>query len=114
MSKFYGKVGFVKDMEVTPGVWQHVTTERNYYGDVIRLDRRWDKANEVNDHITLSEEINIVADTYLLDNLSYIKYVEVYGSKWKVSTITPAYPRIRLALGGEYNGTDYQPTTPTT
>lgn len=114
MSKFYGKIGFVKDMEVTPGVWQHVTTERNYYGDVIRLDRRWDKANEVNDHITLSEEINIVADTYLLDNLSYIKYVEVYGSKWKVSTITPAYPRIRLALGGEYNGTDYQPTTPTT
>ncbi len=114
MSKFYGKVGFVKDMEVTPGVWQHVTTERNYYGDVIRLDRRWDKANEVNDHITLSEEINIVADTYLLDNLSFIKYVEVYGSKWKVSTIIPAYPRIRLALGGEYNGTDYQPTTPTT
>lgn len=114
MSKFYGKVGFVKDMEVTPGVWQHVTTERNYYGDVIRLDRRWDQSTEVNDRITLSEEINIVADTYLLDNLSYIKYVEVYGSKWKVSTITPAYPRIRLALGGEYNGTDYQPTTPTT
>lgn len=106
MSKFYGKIGFVKDEEVTPGVWQHVTTERTYYGDVTRLDRRWDQPTEVNDHITLSEEINIVADTYLLDNLSYIRYAEHFGTKWKVNNITPAYPRIRLTLGGEYNGTD--------
>ena len=106
MSKFYGKIGFVKDEEVTPGVWQHVTTERTYYGDVTRLDRRWDQPTEVNDRITLSEEINIVADTYLLDNLSYIRYAEHLGAKWKVSTITPAYPRIRLTLGGEYNGPD--------
>ena len=106
MSKFYGKIGFVKDEEVTPGVWQHVTTERTYYGDVVRLDRRWDQPSEVNDRITLSEEINIVADTYLLDNLSYIRYAEHLGAKWKVSTITPAYPRIRLTLGGEYNGPD--------
>lgn len=103
MSKFYGVIGFVKDVESDPGVWKHVTTEKTYYGDVIRLDRRWDQPTEVNDHLTLSEEINIVADSYILDNLSYIKYVNVYGVKWKVNTITPAYPRIRLTLGGEYN-----------
>ena len=104
MSKFYGKVGFVKDEETKPGVWKPTVTERPYYGDVVRLDRRWDQPTEVNDHLPLSEEIHIVADSYILDNLSYIKYVEVLGAKWKVKSITPAYPRINLTLGEEYNG----------
>jgi hypothetical protein len=104
MSKFYGKVGFVKDVDDEYGVSMPVSEERSYYGDIIRLDRRWDQPNEVNDHLNLSEEISIVADSYILENLSYIKYVIVLGVKWKVKTITPAYPRIRLTLGGEYNG----------
>lgn len=104
MSKFYGKVGFVKDVDDEYGVSMPVSEERSYYGDIIRLDRRWDQPNEVNDHLNLSEEISILADSYILENLSYIKYVIVLGVKWKVKTITPAYPRIRLTLGGEYNG----------
>jgi len=104
MSKFYGKVGFVKDVDDEYGVSMPVSEERSYYGDIIRLDRRWDQPNEVNDHLNLSEEISIVADSYILENLSYIKYVIVLGVKWKVKTITPTYPRIRLTLGGEYNG----------
>lgn len=103
MSKFYGTIGFVKTEEIRPGVHMPVETERQYYGDIIRLDRRWDKPTEVNDHLTLSEEINLLADTYMLDNLSYIKWVEIHGVKWKVKTITPAYPRIRLTIGEEYN-----------
>lgn len=104
MNKFYGTVGFVKDTETAPGVWMPTTTERQYYGDVIRLDRRWDQPTEVNDHLTLSEEISIVADSYILENVNFIKYVVYLGVKWKINSITPAYPRIRLTLGGEYNG----------
>ena len=47
MNKFYGTVGFVKEEETKPGVWTPVTTERNYYGDIIRIDRRWDQPTEV-------------------------------------------------------------------
>jgi hypothetical protein len=103
MSKFRGKIGFVKDVETTPGVWEPVVTEKMARGDIIRLDRRWDKPNEVEDHLTISEEISIVVSSYIKDNLSYIKYVEHLGVKWRVTSITPAYPRIRLSLGGEYN-----------
>lgn len=103
MNRFYGTIGFVKDEETSPGVYESVITERNYYGDVVRIDRRWDQPTEVQDHLTLSEEITIVADSYILDNLSYIRYVERLGVKWKINNITPAYPRLRLTLGGEYN-----------
>lgn len=113
MSKFYGKVGFVKTTETSPGVWMPSETEKLYYGDITRLDRRWDKPTEVNDHLTLSEEINLLADTYILDNLSYIKWVEIHGVKWKVKTITPAYPRIRLTIGEEYNVDDGETSSTT-
>ena len=104
MSKFYGKVGFVKDnVETAPGVYMPEVTERNYYGDIIRLTRRWDTPTEVNDHLNLSNEISIVADDYFFENIGYIRYVIYLGVKWKVSSIDPVYPRVRLSLGGEYN-----------
>ena len=103
MSKFYGKVGFISETETSPGVWESVVTERPYYGDVIRFDRRWDQPQEVQDNLTLSEEIRIVADSYCMDNVEYMKYVERLGVKWKIKSITPEYPRIRLTLGGVYN-----------
>lgn len=104
MSKFYGKVGFVKDAETAPGVWMPTVTEKSYYGDIIRITRRWDTPTQVNDDLGLSEEISIVADDYFYENIGYIKYVERFGIKWKVSSIDPAHPRVRLTLGGEYNG----------
>ena len=104
MSKFYGKVGFVKDnVETAPGVYMPAVTERNYYGDIIRLTRRWDTPTEVNDHLNLSNEISIVADDYFFENIGYIRYVVYLGVKWKVSSIDPVHPRVRLSLGGEYN-----------
>ena len=75
-----------------------------YYGDVLRRSRRWDQATEVNDHLTLSDEINVIADSYILENLNYMRYVIYLGVKWKINYIEVNRPRIRLTLGGEYNG----------
>jgi hypothetical protein len=104
MNRFYGNVGFVKDKETAPGVIMPTIIEKPYYGTINRQNRRWDTLNEVNDHLTLSEEISIVADDYFYENIGYIAYVVRLGVKWKVKTITPSYPRIILELGGEYNG----------
>lgn len=102
--KFRGKIGFVKDEEVRPGVYKQVVTERPYRGDVVRNSRRWDTPTEVNNNLNLSNELSIVADSYILQNAFYIKYVEWMGGKWLVNFIEPSRPRIRLTLGGAYNG----------
>lgn len=104
MAKFSGKIGFVIDEEVSPGVFMPKTYEKNYYGDIVRHGRRWDTPNEVSDNLTLSDEISIVADSYLRENLGAIRYVVRFGVKWSVNYIEPNYPRIRLTLGGTYNG----------
>ena len=41
MVKWYGKIGFIKQVEKKPGVYVSETIERNYYGDIIRNSRGW-------------------------------------------------------------------------
>lgn len=104
MARFFGKVGFVKTVETAPGIWEEVAEEREYYGDLVRHSRRWDAPTQANDNLTLSMEINILADEYVLNNLEFLKYVRYLDGCWDVNYIEVNRPRIRLTLGGRYNG----------
>ena len=106
MAKFYGQVGFVMTVEEPEdsGVWIEKAVERDYYGDVNRIVRRWDPKQEVNDDISLNNEISIVSDPYVTQNIPWIRYVVWNGVKWKVSSVEVQYPRLILSVGGVYNG----------
>lgn len=104
MAKFYGPIGFAVQVESSPGVWTEDIIERNYFGDVIRNTRRLQSDSQVNDNITVTNEISIVADPYASQNFHAIRYVKFMGTKWKVSTADVQYPRLILTLGGVYNG----------
>ena len=104
MSKYYGKIGFVETKETTPGVWSPDITERMYYGDVMRNNRRRDTPTEINDSVSISNEISIVADPYAMNHFYSMEYIEFQGTVWKVSNIEVQYPRLILTLGGVYNG----------
>ena len=100
--RFHGIIGFVKDEETDPGVWEAVTYERLYHGDVTRSSRRWDQPQEINDRLNLSNEISVVADNYAIDNTQYMAYVVLNNEKWRINYIEVNRPRIRLTLGGPY------------
>ena len=34
MSRWYGKIGFSVQEETSPGIWNEVVVEKNYYGDI--------------------------------------------------------------------------------
>ena len=104
MSKFYGKVGFGVTSESSPGVWTEEITEKNYYGDVNRLIRKYDRRDQVNDDLNVNHEISIMADPYASEHFASIRYVEWMGVKWKVPTVEVRYPRLILSIGGVYNG----------
>lgn len=103
MNKFSGIVGFVKLVETDPSCWEEEVTEKPYKGDYVRQSRRYDAPTQVNDNLTLSNEVSIVADSYMLDNYAYMKYVVIRGVKWKINYIEDLRPRMRLTLGGVYN-----------
>ena len=103
--KFYGKVGFMETLEKAPGVYEEVVVERPYYGDVLRVSRRYSSSSDkLNDDLDINNEISIVADAYAYQNFHQLRYVEWMGAKWKVSSVTVERPRLTLSVGGVYNG----------
>lgn len=104
MAKFSGLVGFVKMVETEPDIWEPVETTRTYYGDMLKNRRIWEKTTNPNENLNVSNDISILADDFAKENIGYIKWVEIMGSKWMVTSISIEYPRLVLSIGGLYNG----------
>lgn len=104
MAKFYGNVGYIKTVEIEPGLWEEQTIERPYYGDLTRNTSRYQSSGGVNDDININNNITIVADPYANENFQHMRYVEFMGTKWKITNVEIQYPRILLTIGGVYHG----------
>ena len=103
MAKFRGIVGYVETQETKPGVFEEVSTERVYRGDILRKSRRAESSEQLNDNINISNQVSIVADEYAFKHFSSIRYVQYMGSFWKVTDIEVVHPRLTLSIGGLYN-----------
>ncbi len=104
MAKFYGEIGYIKTV-VENGDWIEDTVERPYYGDLTRNPNvNFQSSGEVNDNINISNSISILADSFANENLQYMRYVKIQGTKWKITSAEIQYPRIILSIGGVYNG----------
>ena len=92
-----------KDMKSMIRIWNEVVEEKNYYGDLTNRSRRWQQGQDLIDDVTITNELTITTDPYIIENLTNIKYVVIMGIKWKISNITLSAPRLTLSLGGIYN-----------
>lgn len=104
MAKFYGIIGYVVTKETEPGIYEEVVVENAYYGDVIKDSRRLQERAKVNDDITISNRISIIADPFANNHFHSMRYVEMIGTKWKITDVEVAFPRLILSIGGVYNG----------
>lgn len=105
MAKFFGKLGFMETEETSPGVWEESIDERDYYGDIMRRSRRWEPVGDrENDDLNISNQFSILADSFAYENLHRLRYIEWFGTKWKVATVEVEYPRLIISVGGVYNG----------
>lgn len=106
MAKFYGIIGYgvTEESETKPGVWINKITERPVAGEIIKNTRKLDSSENLNNNISLSNQISIISDPYAVKNFQNIKYIDWMGTKWKVTTVDVQYPRLVLTLGGVYNG----------
>ncbi len=104
MAKFYGMIGYAQPTaETAPGVWSEAIAERPYSGELIRNTRSMQEAGQVNDNLTIANEISILSDPYAVSNFHSMRYVVFMGSKWKISKVEVRYPRLILTIGGVYN-----------
>lgn len=103
--KFFGTVGFSLTKETHPGIWESIIEEREAYGDILSNVRRWEPSTEtVNDSITTSNRISIVADRFLCEHMGAMRYIRWNGTVWEIKSVELVRPRAILSLGGVYNG----------
>jgi hypothetical protein len=103
MAKFYGEIGYFESVETKPGVWKDQITVRNYYGDVIKMISRVRSGENLNDNITVDNQISIVADPFAYEKFHAMRYVKWMGSLWKIASVEVQRPRLILTLGGIYH-----------
>ncbi len=111
MAKWHGKVGYVIEEEIEPGIWETKATELPYFGDLLKNIAKWSTSGNLNDDRTVANQISIVADPFAYHNFSSIKYVEFMDAVWEVTSIEPQYPRLILSIGGLWNGERAQAET---
>lgn len=107
MPKFYGPVGYVvtEPKPGSPDVFVETPVEIYYKGDILKNLRGLNGSEELNDNVTLSNQISIVADPYALSHFFAMRYVKWMGTAWKVTNVDASnYPRLILTFGGVYNG----------
>lgn len=104
MAKFYGEIGYGESVETAPGVWEDVIVEYQYYGDVLRNTRQLNTGENLNDDITVSNSISILADAYANEHFFAIRYIKWMGALWKITNVEVKSPRLILTVGGVYNG----------
>lgn len=103
MAKFYGVIGYAETVETLPGKWEQKITEKTYYGDISRNTRRLQSSDKLNDNISISNEISIVADPFANQNFHAMAYITFMGVKWKITSVEVQYPRLILTIGDVYN-----------
>lgn len=104
MSKFSGLVGYVTQLETSPGVWSSVENSNMMKGDVIRQSSNSQNGDKVNSDVTLSHRVSLLGDAHSFNNYYNIRWVEVDGRKWQVASVEIQRPRIIVTLGGVWNG----------
>jgi len=106
MAKFYGVVGYGESIEnpTGSGIFVDEITEYSYYGDIVRDSRNLTKGENLNDNVTVSNSITIIADEYAFSHIFAIRYVSWAGALWTVTNVEVKSPRLTLSLGNIYNG----------
>lgn len=103
MARFAGLVGYVSQEESAPGVWTPVEQTRKMKGDFYMESSRHQNGDKVNTDIALNHRVSLVGDSYSFANYHAIRWVEVNGVKWEVTSIEVKRPRLIVNVGGLYN-----------
>lgn len=104
--KYSGIIAFTVSEPKEPGsdIFVNRTIERPVQGDVLKFTHSKTGSDQVVDDVTFNNVISIVANRFIFEHFHSILYITWLGSRWKVKSVDVEPPRMKLTLGGLYNG----------
>lgn len=104
MAKFSGLVGYVNEVETSPGIWKPEVTERLMRGDIYSGSSSAPTSDKVNNDIRMQGKISLLGDEFAYGNFMYMRYIYLHGAKWEITAVEVKRPRLNVTLGGVWNG----------
>lgn len=91
-------------VQTSPGIFEEVIVEKKMSGDMISKPTRWTVDELAQDTARINHVFSFISRGSVSTDFSSAVYVVWQGKKWTVSSIEYPSPRIKLTLGGLYNG----------
>ena len=112
--KYYDDVTFVLQQEdpQAPGDWKEYKIVKPYMGDWKRVESRWNPGSNVIDDKRVNNQLEIISDPFAVTNFTHIRCVKWMGHVWAFTTVTLRPPRFVMEIGGLYNASTEQASTP--
>lgn len=105
MARFSGHVGLRTDpVEVEPGIYDEGIEDRPITGDILLKPTRWSGGELSQDSVRANHEVSFIIPETTLSDFAEVVYVVWQNRKWSVTAIQYMRPRLKLTLGGLYNG----------
>lgn len=108
--RYCAKIGFrwTEEERLEDGtptsVWKEHYEVRTYKADVMSNGYRNQQGEGINDDYKINNKLSLLAcDAFTLSHLNSVIYCELYGIKWKVTSVDIQRPRLIVTLGGEYH-----------
>lgn len=84
------------------GISDRTITERPAYGDIYKNRKIAGSTIGVVEGVQMNMNVSIIADQFINDNYCDAVYLTYLGQKWKITDVTPEYPRLTFTIGGRY------------
>lgn len=104
MAKMFTEIGYSETVKTAKGIFKETIVERSYAVEVTRLSKRWESSGYENDNLNVNNEFSVLADPYAIEHFHGLRYIMLWGQPWKIESVTVEYPRLKLTVGGVYNG----------
>lgn len=106
--RWAGKIGYARETEIKPGIWDDVVVEVNAMGDLVQRTEVL-RGESVLGETATTTSISVLANgkRFLLHE---IKYVTNGGVRWQIASVVHQPPRLVIYLGEVYRGPE--PTPP--
>lgn len=100
--RWAGKIGYARNVEVKPGIWEDVVTEVDAMGNLEQTTEVL-RGEGVLGETATTTSISVVADARRF-RPDEIKYITKDGVRWQKASVVHQPPRLVIYLGEVYRG----------
>ena len=102
--RYSGFLGIVEEVQVRPGIWEEVVTEKKVLGDMKTETETRRTEDEIIPKVSSTRSVSVPARGLgQMDNRS-IRYATYAGKKWIITSVVDQFPQIVCYFGEEYHG----------